>query len=330
MNRTAAASSNGVEIGADSKKSTGDTLWLTNAKDSNNFTTVLDMILSAYPDKVSNVNWILPDDGTSQNSIPVAYLVTVKEGSTSVNIKVTSENNPNTSVSKVHISKGEDNSGIHKHFCKALVKAYGSPSGELKKDTNNNLDDYDALFNDDKYKIQTCNQAMVEAGIIEGETGGKENESGYIGDWNVGLFVQRLHYWQKNVCEVLDIAREKKRTYRGCHRCTAAINRALSDSGLGRRYWGGDPWNVYDNMKSNGSRFHEITGGTSSSKYEFNFGQSVQKGDICVMWQIGRKEPRHTCAYDGSRWYSDVVQNMCNVYTGSGEFKIEWHLFRYG
>lgn len=164
LNQTAAASSNGVEIGVDSSKSKGDTLWLTNAKNSSNFSTVMDMILSAYSSKVSSVNWILPGNGQSQNSVPVAYLVTVKEGNSAVNVKVTSENNPNTPVSKVHVSKGNDNSGIHEHFCKALAKKYKSPSNELKKDTNNQLDDYPAIFNEDKYKLQKCNEGNNSSG----------------------------------------------------------------------------------------------------------------------------------------------------------------------
>ena len=95
LNRTAAASSNNVEIGVDSKKSKGDTLWLTNAKNNDNFSAVLDMILSAYSDKISDVTWILPGNGQSQNAVPVAYLVTVKEGSNITKIKVAAENSPN-------------------------------------------------------------------------------------------------------------------------------------------------------------------------------------------------------------------------------------------
>lgn len=339
LNQTAAASSNGVEIGVNSNKSKGDTLWLTNANKSDNFSTVLDMILSAYPNKVSNVNWILPGNGQSQNSVPAAYLVTVKEGSSSVNIKVTSENNPNTEIKGgqrnapgIHVSKGSDNSGIHQHFCKALVKKYKSPSGELKKDTNHNLDDYDALFNDDKYKLQLCNQAMSDAGVTERGTGGKENESGYIGDWNVGKFVEKLHYYAANHCEI-EHSKNKDKGIRdkpggSCHLCTGAINRALRDSGFGMKYWGDKPWDVYGKMKS-GEDFIEIRGANGvSNKIEFSLG-TVQKGDICVMWTPDKKTHFHTCAYDGYRWHSDFVQNSCNVYRNSSSCTLEWHLFRH-
>jgi hypothetical protein len=127
------------------------------------------MILNAYSSKVSNVTWIIPKGG-DQSSVPTAYLVTVKEGSNIVNVKVADETSPNSSVDKVHVSKGEDTSGIHKSFCKALVKKYKSHTSELEKDTNNKLDDYDALFNDDKYKIQSCNEVKAEAGISGSES----------------------------------------------------------------------------------------------------------------------------------------------------------------
>ena len=325
LNQTAAASSNGVEIGVDSSKSKENTLWLTNARNSDNFSTVFDMILSAYPNKVSDINWILPGDGTSQNSVPVAYLVTVKEGATSVNIKVTTENNPNSSISKVHVSKGDDNSGIHQHFCKGLVKKYKSPSGELKKDTNNALDDYDALFNDDKYKLQECNEVMKEEGVTENNTGGKENESGYIGDWNVGKFVEKLHYWRDKICG--------KPTKGGCGKCTSVPNRALRDSGFGMKYWGEYPWNVYDKLNAAGSDFEEIKSAKNvTNKVEFSLG-TVQKGDICVMWTPDKGKAKgthfHTCAFDGSNWISDFTQNSCNVYRNRDACKMEWHLFRH-
>jgi hypothetical protein len=283
------------------------------------------MILSAYPNKVSDINWILPGDGTSQNSVPVAYLVTVKEGATSVNIKVTTENNPNSSISKVHVSKGDDNSGIHQHFCKALVKKYKFPSGELKKDTNNALDDYDALFNDDKYKLQECNEVMKEEGVTENNTGGKENESGYIGDWNVGKFVEKLHYWRDKICG--------KPTKGGCGKCTSVPNRALRDSGFGMKYWGEYPWNVYDKLNAAGSDFEEIKSAKNvTNKVEFSLG-TVQKGDICVMWTPDKGKAKgthfHTCAFDGSNWISDFTQNSCNVYRNRDACKMEWHLFRH-
>jgi hypothetical protein len=344
LNQTAAASSNKVSIGSDASKSKGDTIYITGQGD--NFSRVLDMIINTYSSKVDSVNWVLPGSGENYNSVPKAYLVHVKEGAGSTKISVTSENNPDTPVKgPIPVSNGGETSGIHDNFCKAIVKKYKSNTPQLRSDTNNQFGeekDYNYFF-DERYKIQKCNDAMENqnSNRSSSNAGGgnqssqndnvaeKQNESGYINDWNVGLYVQKLHYWQKNVCEALGKTRENKPTYKGCHMCTAAINRALSDSGLGRRYWGGEPWNVYDNMKSKGSRFYEVTGGTSSSKSEFNFGQAPQKGDVCVMWQVGRKKPRHTCSFDGSAWYSDVVQTMCNVYTGSNQFKIEWHLFRY-
>ena len=324
LNKTAAASSNNVTIGVNPSKSNGDTLWLTNSNNSSKFSSVLDMILSAYSSKVSHVNWILPGDGKAQNLVPIAYLVTVKEGSKLVNIKVTSENNPNTPIKKIHVSKNGEDGGIHYDFCKALVKSYKSPSNELKNDTNNALDDYDALFNDDNYKLQNCNSVMEEQGFISNDTGGAENETGYIGNWNVGLFVKRLHYYRDNIC-----GGPKQG---GCHNCTSVTNRALRDSGFGNKYWGKYPWDVYSKMIAINDDFVQIASGTSSNSTELNL-PKIQKGDVCTMWSVpNRNNKFHTCAYDGSNWISDFTQRMCNVYSNEkkyGKFTIEWHLFRY-
>ena len=332
LNRTAAASSNGIELGVVPDRSNGDTIWINNPKNSPNFSTVLDMILEAYSNKVSKVNWVLPGNGENQNSVPVAYLVTVKEGNESVSITVTSENTPGTKIEKsVHISKGADNSGIHPHYCKALVKKYKSASGELKIDTNEQIDDYNALFNEVKYKVNDCNKVMSDAGLTVGSDGGQENEYGYIGDWNVGKFVERLHYWQRNICEKREDGKTKPRKKSGgCGWCTGVINRALRDSGFGDKYWDEFPWGVYNKMKGQNSDFVEVRGSNSSSnKTEFQLGE-VKKGDVCVMWSLpNRNLHYHTCAFDGTNWYSDFKQNNCNVYRSADSCTMEWHLFRH-
>ena len=324
LNQTSNSSSENVEIGIDINKSSGDTIWLTNAKNSNKFGSVFDMILNAYSSKVSNVTWIIPKGG-DQSSVPTAYLVTVKEGSNIVNVKVADETSPNSSVDRVHVSKGEDTSGIHKSFCKALVKKYKSHTSELEKDTNNKLDDYDALFNDDKYKIQSCNEVKAEAGITEGQTGGIENETGYIGDWNVGKYVQMLHKYQSSICEGKGKSRH---SYGGCGVCTGVINRALRDSGFGMKYWATYPWDVYTKLKS-GDDFVEVRSASSvTNKTEFSLG-TVNKGDICLMWRTDKKANYHTCSFDGSKWYSDFIQNSCNVYRSGAACNMEWHLMRH-
>jgi len=336
LNRTAASSTNNVKIGIDPERSKGDTVYITGG--GSGFDTVFDMMLNTYSSKISEITWVIPNGG-DQSSTPKEYIVKLKEGSSVTNIKVANESSPNTPINSIHVSKGDDNSGIHTSFCKALVKKYKSNTNELRSDTNNVLDDYDALFNDSKYKLQPCGGSASSSNDSGNNAsqlgeGGKENESGFIGNWNVGLFVKRLHYWAENHCET----EHKKNPKRGkrdkpggsCHLCTGSINRALDDSGTNRKYWGGEPWEVYDKMKKSGSEFTEVTGGTSSNKSEFPFGQKVNKGDICVMWQSGRKPPRHSCAFDGSDWYSDFKQNgVCNVYKGRNNFNLEWHLFRH-
>lgn len=349
LNKTAAASSNGnVSIGVDSERSSGDVLLLKNGNNSDKFSTVLDMILSAYSSKVKTVCWVLPGDGQNIHAVPKYYLVNVNEGSNAVSVLVTTEddlprNINNESVfnmfnnGKVHVStdKNTNDYGIHNDYCKALVKKYKSPSMELKKDTAEQLDDYEKLF--EVYKVTDCNTAMEEAGITNG-TGGVENESGFIGDWNVGKFVNRLHYWQANICEHNDNgkpARERSNGGKGgCGWCTGVTTRALRDSGFGNKYTNlVYPWDLYEKLKSGGD-FVEIETSTSApSNVEFTFGTPLQKGDICVMWKSGVRNEDvhyyHTCSFDGSVWYSDYKQNACNAYRKKSKVNLEWHLFRH-
>ena len=173
LNNTAAASSTNVEIGILPEKCSGDTLWLTNAHNSDDFASVLDMIINTYATKVDTVRWVLPGDGQNYNSVPAAYVVHVKEGNDVVNISVVSENSPDTLISSVPVAKGKDVNGIHEYFCKALIKRYKSNTPQLVSDTNNQLDDYDALFEGTKYNIVKCDDLMKEY-----DTGGNGSSEG--------------------------------------------------------------------------------------------------------------------------------------------------------
>ena len=180
LNKTAAASSNGnVSIGVDSNRSSGDVLLLTNGNNSDKFSTVLDMILSAYSSKVKSVIWVLPDDGQNIHAVPKYYIVKVIENSPTVTVAVATENDlPNVmnndvqiNVFKdggVHVSadNNKDDYGIHNDYCKALVKKYKTLSDELKNDTVNQLDNYELLFK--THKITDCSVAMEEAGLSAG------------------------------------------------------------------------------------------------------------------------------------------------------------------
>lgn len=334
LNKTAAASSENVVIGIDSKRSSGDTILLTNAQKSNNFSVVLDMILSAYSDKVDSVYWVLPDNGNNINSAPKYYLVHVKEGSKITKVYVSNEKSLNKAygASTVAVSDGKS-AGIHKDFCKALVKKYKTKNQQLINDTASALTDYDVLFKNNEYKLKDCVSVLKEAGIDSSY--GVENEKGYIGDWNVGLFVNKLHYWQTHVCEEKGKKRSTNPGYNGCGLCTGAVNRALRDSGFGDKYWGEMPWNVYDKMIRSNSDFTEIASGSKvSNKTEFNLPR-VQRGDICVMWTTNRQQVKrdlwhfHTCAFDGSNWISDFKQLTCNIYRSRSQCYLDWHLFRH-
>jgi hypothetical protein len=166
--------------------------------------------------------------------------------------------------------------------------------------------------------------------------------------WDVDTFVRNLHYWQDRICEnngnggsktrkpakSWNLPNSYGRTKNGCSWCTSVINRALRDTGFGQKYWGGEPWDVYSKMKASNSDFVEAASGQCSNKVDdFNFGSAtISKGDVCVMWTLlpnPKKLHRHTCAFDGSHWISDFVQQRCNVYRSASECRLEYHLFKH-
>lgn len=166
--------------------------------------------------------------------------------------------------------------------------------------------------------------------------------------WDVDTFVRNLHYWQDRICEnngnggskarklvkPWNLPNSYGRTKNGCSWCTSVINRALRDTGYGQKYWGGEPWDVYAKMKASNSDFVEAASGQCSNKVDdFNFGSAtISKGDVCVMWTLPpnpKKLHRHTCAFDGSHWISDFVQQRCNVYRSASECRLEYHLFKH-
>ena len=139
-----------------------------------------------------------------------------------------------------------------------------------------------------------------------------------------------MHYWQQNICESRGKKRSTSPTYNGCGLCTGAINRALKSTGCGDKYWATFPWEVCAKMQKSDSDFQEIASRSETNKQEFTFGVNLLPGDICTMWSTpDRKVHYHTCAFDGSRWVSDFVQNTCNVYRSHKPCTMEYHIFRH-
>jgi hypothetical protein len=83
-------------------------------------------------------------------------------------------------------------------------------------------------------------------------------------------------------------------------------------------------------MSAQDSEFTEIDSGSTSNKQEFGFKYNPMAGDICTMWSTPNKNIHfHTCAFDGSKWISDFVQNNCNVYRSASPCTMEYHVFRH-
>lgn len=328
LNQTSKSSSVNVEVGIDTDKSSGDTIYLTNAKKSPDFGKIFDIMLSTYSKKIQEIIWIIPGNGENQNLPPEGYIVSLKDDTSFTRIKLI-RGIDGKQVSAISLEEG----GINTDFKRAITKKYkNTPSGVREKlmvrEITPKLTEEQAsqLFNNST--IKPCNEVMGEGtpysspGIIEGPL--------TTSDWDVNAFVRNLHYWQQNICESRGKKRSTSPTYNGCGLCTGAINRALKSTGCGDKYWATYPWEVCAKMQKSDSDFQEIASRSETNKQEFTFGVNLLPGDICTMWSTpDRKIHYHTCAFDGSRWISDFVQNTCNVYRSHKPCTMEYHIFRH-
>ena len=330
INKTSQSSSVKVNIGVDNSKSKDNILYL-QSPGNKDFGKVFDIIINGYSNNVSEVKWVVPKGGNQ--SAPPRYLITtVVESCSSTKIIVVSEENIDNNVTDLSFDK---DSGMNQDFCKAIYKKYKNNRDKLTSDLVPNSKNIDELFAMYEEKVKDCNT------YVNGE-GSTPSSQVTTTDWNVDAFVQNLHYWQKEVCNkhpdrALPSAKARSRGGQGgCSRCTGAINRALEDTGCGKKFWRTYPWEVYQAM--NGSAEFgapAMKGSGKPSNVHFVFPQQPQKGDICVMWcnynTDTSKNHFHTCAFDGSKWISDFVQNNCNVYTNSSVVydNIQWYVFRH-
>jgi len=328
LNQTASASSSKVEIGVDSAKSKDNTLYLTNGNKSDKFANVLDMILSAYSDKVETVKWVIPGDGTAYSSVPVAYVVDIKEGSNITKILVVSESNLSKPISNIPVSINDDASGIHDSFCKALVKKYKSNTPELKNDTNHVFTDveYEALFTDERYKIKSCNEILSEAGFkTDGENSGtasspseviSSDDNIMIDGWDVGKACQTL------------ISRSRAST---AHECAKYVEIAIAAGGgplknkISTYENGGDSYHAtnlryYGILEKHG--FVMINQGIASPYGDAPI--KLQSGDVAIIGNNAKKESGkfHAVMYCSKGWISDFRQKHMSPYGSTQPYAI--------
>ena len=316
INKTAQSSAIGGIVTLDTGLSAKNTLWLKKAANGCELSSIFDVVVNAYYDKIESAYWVT--SANSSKGEPSYIIVNVKEGSPSKTIKVVDSNQRPLNI----INDLPDN------FYRTIAKRYhfrknGSDcvhDNTFAKEVPQFADHADVICN--KAEIRDCGEILSELGA------GGVVVNGYIGDWNVGLFVKKLHYWQRNICT------GGRQSYGGCSACTGVINRALAESGYGPlysgKYWAEYPWQVYDKMKVANSDFVEIDSGTSAANSgEINFSKQLQVGDICVMWKsrnANDKKGYHTTAYNGKQWVSDYIQRRCRPnYPNT----VQWHLMRH-
>lgn len=309
INKTAQNSAIGGIVTIDERFTNRNVLYLREAKNGCDLSQIFDVIVNAYFDKVEKVYWVATQNTSKYTAAGI--VVFVKEGVPSKTIQVM---NPDLKTLLNVIEELPDN------FYKTIAKRYhfrkNGSSCTYDKTFEREVPQFaghsDVICN--KADIKDCNEILSELGV------GGVVVNGFIGNWNVGYFVERLHYWQKTLC---------KRSG-SCGRCTAVINRALEDSGKGRKYWGQFPWDVYDYMKTADSDFVEIDSGISAANSgELGFTKSIQVGDICVMWRrrnTNDSSGYHTTAYNGKQWVSDYLQKRCRP---NYSHTVEWHLMRH-
>ena len=327
VNQTSKSSSVNVEVGINKNKSSGDTIYLTNAHNSPDFGKIFDIMLSTYSKKIEEITWIVPGNGENQSLPPEGYIVKLRDNSSTTKVKVINGSN-GEQVPAISVDEG----GISDDFKRAIIKRYKDNVDILRprlvmRDITPKMTEDDAkkLFNSSK--IKPCNEVMEG---VPSNTPTRIEGPFTSSQWDVNAFVKNLHYWQQNICESKGKKRISSPTYNGCGLCTGAINRALKSTGCGDKYWATYPWEVCSKMQKSDSDFVELTAKTETNKQEFTFGVNLLPGDVCTMWSTPNKKLHfHTCAFDGSKWISDFVQNTCNVYRSHNPCTMEYHIFRH-
>ena len=340
LNRTSNASAVNVEIGIDINRSSGDTIWLTNAKNNPKFANVFDIILSAYSTKVSDVCWVISDNA-DQTSVPIAYFVNVREGSKRVNIKVVKESdtiNPlDISVSKkastnngsanTSASKAEkDVSGIHSSFCKALVKKYKVDSREVRSDTFNKIHDYETLFSN--YELDDCNKLLGDMGASNGAVGDLTgNMSNKVTNplmkkvlSNVNKICLRHNY--NNNGSWYDVRKEGATKPCPKGMCTYGPSTWYSTAGnrYDLRFYPGPASATHNNTTLSSYGMKLVWHGTVEESLRLNKSQ-FRPGDVSTQYyyKTDGKASAHGCMWTGEDWRSDFVQNTIMAsrnYTG--------------
>jgi hypothetical protein len=328
LNKSSMSSSVRVEVGIDENKCSGDTIYLTNAKNSSDFGKIFDIMLNAYSDKIEEIKWLVDPSG-AQNMPPTAYIVSLKEGMAQYTTKITvADGNSLNNIEGLSLSN--EGGGMNSDFKKALVKHYKSEDNSKFLIRNlqprPNEEEVNAMFKD--IEITKCNDLVNGGSTSESNVEGPFNTS-----WDVEAFVKNLHYWQRNICEAKGKKRSTSPTYNGCGACTGAINRALNATGFKYNFVT-YPWELYEILKSRSGEMMEISSGEGPITSTFGKPEESQKGDICVMWTPEGKRNKntgfHSCAFDGQNWISDFVQNRCNIYSNSKKFSgITWYIFRH-
>ena len=334
LNRTSNASAVNVEIGIDVNRSNGDTIWLTNgSNNSPKFASVFDMILSAYSNNVSDVKWVISNN-SDQTSVPIAYLVTVKENSNKTNIMAVKEsniNNPlNLSISKKSSnnsgnessksSSSKDASGVHDSFCKALVKKYKTNSNELRSDTFNKIDDYDALFKN--YKLEDCNKLLNDMGINNGAVGNLEgNMSNEVTNPKMKKVLSNLnkicvgrkengaHDYSKGWYDV-----RKTGGSNPCPsgKCTRGVSTWYNEAGNDLYFWNGPSTAKYSNTTLGSYGMKLVWHGPIESALALD-NKNFRPGDISTQYYYkpdGKTPSAHGCMWTGKDWRSDYNQGQ--------------------
>ena len=309
VNNTSKSSSVNVEVGIDTSKSNGNTVYLTNSK-SKDISKIFDIILNAYYDCVEELYW--HSDGTLSNP-PIGITAKVKQGAKKhqIGVKV---NGKNVSF---------NSTGMHENFYLALKKKYKSCSNTFKTEVKGRPSDESecsAIFSEGA-TIKSCDTVMAK-----GTGNGKCKVEGIdpskkIGDWNVG---QSLTWLNESI----------KYCYLGYKgNCARAVKYALAVGGI--EYQKGNAGECFKDYYSRKGFQSVLTCGVNAhgDPVEIPSG-GWQMGDVVEWSMIKGKKASHVAITDGNgNWWSDCKQRLCGVsnpyggtctvwrYSGSGGYK---------
>ena len=302
INKTAQSSAIGGIVTLDTGLSVKNTLWLKKAANGCELSSMFDVVVNAYYDKIESAYWVT--SANSSKGEPSYIIVNVKEGSPSKTIKVVDSKQRPLNI----INDLPDN------FYRTIAKRYhfrknGSDcvhDNTFAKEVPQFADHADVICN--KAEIRDCGEILSELGASQGLL----KSPIYVGNDN----------W--DAAKAANFLIEHNVVISSAHICAFAVQQAIRAGGAEPST--GNGYRMVVNA-INSRKWQLVAHGTNLTKAQSNNiqGYKPQVGDIFGMVKGNNESvPGHVCMFCGSGngWISDFKQRQPLVYNTSSEYWI--------